>query len=81
VHQLESLSQCPAHHSILESVCPRCGHETPHRISVRLLEARYRCANCLAPYARYGWTPYNAQPMRPEHRKAFTRRYLERCRG
>ncbi|WP_243468903.1 hypothetical protein [Paraburkholderia sp. PGU19] len=81
VHQLESLSQCPAHHGILESRCRRCGHETPHRISVRLLEARYRCANCLAPYARYGWTPYNAQPMRPEHRKAFTRRYLERCRG
>jgi hypothetical protein len=80
VHQLESLSQCPAHHCALESVCRRCGRETPLRVNVRLLEARYRCANCLAPYAQYGWTPSNAQAMKPEHRRAFTRRYLERCR-
>ena len=81
VHQFEGQAQCPAHGGPLESVCERCGCETPYRMSVQVLEAQYRCAHCLAPYAQPCWTPENARPMKPEHRIAFTRHYFARCWG
>jgi hypothetical protein len=76
-----SLNVCPAHHCAVESACRRCGHEIPYRINVQLLEAQYRCANCLASYPNVYWTPSRARPMKPGHCKAFTRRYMDRRRG
>jgi hypothetical protein len=58
-----------------------CGHKIPYRINVQLLEAQYRCANCLNSYANVFWIPRRARPMQTEHRKAFARRYMERRRG
>jgi hypothetical protein len=81
LHQSESISVCPAHHRVLETACRRCGYEAPYRVSVRLLEAPYRCARCRASYGGHGWTPNAAHPMKAEFRKAFTRRYLERFPG
>ncbi|SOE87238.1 TniQ protein [Burkholderia sp. YR290] len=80
VHQLEKLSVCPAHRRMLETKCWRCGREVPYRVNVQLLEARFHCACC---YAGHGgtWRPDNAEPMRPAHRSAFARRYLECCLG
>ncbi|WP_082902766.1 TniQ family protein [Paraburkholderia ginsengiterrae] len=80
LHQLESISACPAHHRALETACRRCGYEAPYRVSVRLLEAPYRCASCRASYGGQGWTP-NTPLMKAEYRKAFTRRYFERYLG
>jgi len=81
VHQFESVNVCPAHRCAVESACRRCGHKIPYRINVQLLEAQYRCAKCLASYANVFWTPSRARPMKPGHRKAFTRRYMDRRRG
>nr|WP_035472920.1 hypothetical protein [Caballeronia sp. Lep1P3] len=81
LHQLESISVCPAHHQSLESACRRCGYEAPHLVNVRLLETPYRCAYCRASYGGQGWTPNAARPMKAEFRKAFTRRYFERYFG
>ncbi|SOE63343.1 hypothetical protein SAMN05414139_02296 [Burkholderia sp. D7] len=81
LHQFESLNVCPAHHCAVESACRRCGHEIPYRINVQLLEAQYRCANCLSSYPNVYWTPSRARPMKPGHCKAFTRRYMDRRRG
>jgi len=79
VHQFEDLSLCPAHHCGLESICRRCGREVSYRVNVQLLEAQYRCANCLVRLGSNVWSPANAEPMRPAHRKSFTRRYFKRC--
>ena len=81
VHQFESVNVCPAHRCAVESACRRCGHKIPYRINVQLLEAQYRWAKCLASYANVFWTPSRARPMKPGHRKAFTRRYMDRRRG
>jgi len=80
VHQIEKLSVCPAHRRMLETKSWRCGRETPYRVNVQLLEARFHCANC---YAGHGgaWKPENAEPMKPQHRRAFACRYLECCLG
>jgi hypothetical protein len=80
LHQLESISACPVHHRALGTACRRCGHEAPYRVSVRLLEAPYRCASCRASYGGQGWTP-NTHTMKAEYRRAFTRRYFERYLG
>ncbi|PMS34973.1 hypothetical protein B0G57_1125 [Trinickia symbiotica] len=81
LHQIESISVCPAHRRPLEIACRRCGYEAPYLVSVRLLEAPYRCAYCRAGYGGQGWSPNNAQPMKAEFRKAFTRQYFERYIG
>ncbi|MBN3760758.1 TniQ family protein [Burkholderia sp. Ac-20365] len=81
VHQFEGTDQCPAHRCALEAMCQRCGCEAPYRVNVQLLEAPYRCGNCLMPYTRPYWLPNIARPMIPEHRTAFTRRYFARCWG
>lgn len=78
VHQLEKLDQCPAHRCKLETKCWRCRRETPYRVNVQLLEARFLCAHCKRGSGST-WHPDNAKPMEPEYRRAFTRRYLECC--
>jgi hypothetical protein len=77
LHQLESIAVCPAHRRPLEMACRRCGYEAPYRVNIRLLESPYCCANCRASYGGQGWSPDNARPMKPECRKAITRRYFE----
>jgi len=77
LHQLESITICPAHRRPLEMACRRCGYEAPFRVNMRLLESPYCCANCHASYGGQRWSPDNTHPMRPECRKAITRRYFE----
>ncbi|MBC8641243.1 TniQ family protein [Caballeronia sp. EK] len=81
LHQLESITRCPGHRTVLESVCRRCSHQAAYRICAQSLEARYRCANCFAPYCQAGWTPENHRQLKPRLRSKFTRCFLERCRG
>jgi len=81
LHQMESNALCPAHGRVLESACETCGYEAPYRVNVRLLEAPYRCAYCLASYGGQGWTPGRSPWMTAEYRKAFTRQYFQRCLG
>lgn len=81
LHQLESITRCPGHRTVLESVCRRCSQQAAYRICAQSLEARYRCANCFAPYGQSGWTPENHRPLKPRLRSKFTRCFLERCRG
>jgi hypothetical protein len=81
LHQMDGVSACPAHRRPLETACRRCGYEAPYLASVQLLEAPYRCAYCRASYGGQGWSPGNPKSMQPEHRKAMTRQYFERCLG
>jgi hypothetical protein len=81
LHQMESVSACPAHRRPLETACRRCGYEAPYLAGVQLLEAPYRCAYCRASYGGQGWSPNKARPMKAEYRKAITRRYFERYLG
>ena len=77
LHQLESITACPAHDRSLETACRRCGYEALYVAGVRLLETPYRCAYCRASYGGRGWTPDSPKPMKAEYRKAFTWRYFQ----
>ncbi|MGU8077242.1 hypothetical protein [Burkholderia pyrrocinia] len=81
LHQMLSLNTCPAHYRQLETACQRCGYQAPYVVNVRLLESPYRCAFCGGSYGGGGWSPDRARPMKPEYRKALTRRYYERHLG
>lgn len=81
LHQMEGTWRCPAHRRALETACQSCGYEAPYLVNVRLLESPYHCAYCRASYGGHGWTPNLAQPMKAEHRKAFTRQYFEHYLG
>jgi hypothetical protein len=79
LHQIESVTSCPAHRCALESMCRRCGSQAPYHVGLQLLEAAYRCPYCRARSGGQGWRPGHARPMQLEQRRAFTRLYLERC--
>ena len=81
LHQIESVTRCPAHRCALESICRRCGRQAPHHVCLQLLEAPYRCPYCRERFGGQGWRPSKAWPMQLEQRRAFTRLYLERCSG
>jgi TniQ len=81
LHQIESVTHCPAHRCGLESMCRRCGRQAPYYVGVQLLEAPYRCPYCRERSGGQGWRPSKARPMQLEQRRAFTRLYLERCSG
>jgi hypothetical protein len=46
LHQIESVTPCPAHRCALKSICRRCGRQAPHHVCLQLLEAPYRCPYC-----------------------------------
>jgi hypothetical protein len=79
LHQLESVTRCPAHPCALESMCRRCGRQAPYHVALQLLEAAYRCPYCRERSGGQGWRPSKARPMQLEQRRAFTRLYLESC--
>ncbi|MGU8077121.1 hypothetical protein [Burkholderia pyrrocinia] len=81
LHQMLNLDTCPAHYRSLETACRRCGYQAPYVVNVRLLESPYRCAFCGGSYGGGGWSPDRARTMKPEYRKALTRRYYERHLG
>lgn len=77
LHQMASVTRCPAHRCPMESACLRCGHETPFSLNMQLLEAPYRCAQCRALYGRQVWRPGGVRPLRPECHKALMRSHFE----
>nr|WP_244130335.1 hypothetical protein [Burkholderia sp. BCC0044] len=81
VHQMLKFNTSPAYYRQLETACRRCGYEAPYIVNIRLLESPYRCAFCGGSYGGGGWAPDRARPMKPEYRKALTRRYYERHLG
>ena len=81
LHQIESVKRCPAHRCALESICRRCGRQALHHVGLQLLESAYRCPYCREWSGGHGWCPNKARPMQLQQRRAFTRLYVERCRG
>ncbi len=80
VHQFECVRACPIHHQFLASACLVCGYQAPYRLTARLLEMPYRCAECRLRYASRWPSVARRLPMPMEDQVPITRLRIERCR-
>ena len=73
VHQLGSQPHCPVHGCWLESVCRSCKSSSAYRLTAKLFDAPFRCAQCHAPYSRSAARFANRRPLPKRARSAITR--------
>jgi hypothetical protein len=81
LHQIDGVDVCPAHRRPLETACRRCGYEAPYVLSVRFLDAPYRCAYCRAGYSHKVFSVLSSQRMKKDERIAMNRFYFQRYFG
>ena len=79
IHQLESVTTCPVHGTMLEVECIRCGACTPYRLNAYLLDAYYRCAQCRKLYASSLPDIAYKPALNKKARIAITRSRLNHC--
>lgn len=50
LYQRGRLQVCPLHGTRLETACRSCGYAAPYKVSARLLDSPFSCADCGRPY-------------------------------
>jgi len=80
VHQFECVRSCPIHDQSLATSCPDCGYQAPYRLTARLLETPYRCADCRSRYGTRWPNVARHLPMPMEDVIPITALRIGRCR-
>lgn len=80
VHQFECVRSCPIHDQPLTTACAECGYQVPYRLTARLLETPYRCADCRSLYGTRWPNVARRLPMPMEDVISITCLRIHRCR-
>lgn len=76
VHQLDNVTRCPIHATLLESCCRNCGVASDYRIDARMLDAPFKCPNCRGAYSP-SWSSFTrCRRLQVHERTAVTRTFI-----